>query len=69
MNRKRSGGAMGSLVSLLTGLAAFGLFLAILAQFGGDLGALFQWLINTSWSFVAAVRDSIAGWTTFQRLF
>lgn len=68
MRRKR-GGPMGSIIAMITGLIAFGIFLAVLAQFGGDLGALFQWLLNSAWQIVVSVRDSIASWDTFQRLF
>lgn len=67
--KKRRGGTMGTVMALITGLAFFGLFLAVLTQFGGDLGALFQWIINTAWSFVITIRDSIGSWDTFQRLF
>lgn len=67
--RRRRGGASNTIIAILTGLALFGIFLAVLTQFGGDLGALLQWVINTAWKFVITIRDSIAGWDTFQRLF
>lgn len=67
--KRRRGGATGSIIAILTALALFGIFLAVLTQFGGDLGALFQWVINTLWKFVITIRDAIAGWDTFQRLF
>ncbi|HHT97129.1 MAG TPA: hypothetical protein GXZ90_04455 [Clostridiales bacterium] len=67
--RRRKGGAMGNVVTIFIGLVLFGIFLAVLNQFGGDLGALFQWLLNGTWNFITSVRDSISSWSTFQRLF
>ena len=65
----RKKGVTGKVWGVISGLIIFGIFLAVLAQFGGDLGALFQWIINTAWNFVITIRDTVAGWATFQRLF
>lgn len=66
MRRK---GATGKIWAVISGLALLGIFLAVLSQFGGDLGALFQWILNTAWNFVITIRDTVASWATFQRLF
>lgn len=68
MRRKR-GGLMGSFMGLISSLVLLGFGLAVLSQFGWDLGALLQWILNTMWSFVITIKDTIAGWPTFQRLF
>lgn len=62
-------GLMGNVMALITMLSVFGLFLAVLSQFDGDLGAMFKWVLSTAWSFVITVRDTIAGWDTFRGLF
>lgn len=69
MSRRRRGAMGGGLMGIISSLVIIGIFLAVLSQFGGDLGALFQWVLNTAWRFVITVRDTIAGWGTFQRLF
>ena len=67
MRRKK--GISGQIWAIISGLILFGIFLAVLSQFGGDLGALFQWIINTAWNFVITIRDTVASWATFQRIF
>lgn len=62
-------GVIGTIMSLLSLLTLTGIFLAVLSQFGGDVGALFQWLLDTAWGIVTSVRDSVSSWETFQRLF
>lgn len=66
--RKRKG-ALGTIMGILSVLSLIGIFLAVLTQFGGDLGALIQWLMTTAWNFVITIKDTIANWPTFQRLF
>lgn len=56
-------------MGIVTALTLIGIFLAVLSQFGGDLGAMLQWILNKAWGFVISVRDSVAGWDTFQGLF
>lgn len=65
--RKR--GPMGTIISIVSGLVFIGIFLAVLSQFGGDLGAMLQWTLDKAWSLVTSVRDSVASWDTFQGLF
>jgi len=67
--RRRRGGIVSGIISIITGLIMIGVFLAVLSQFGGDVGALFQWIINGAWNIITSVRDSVAGWETFQRVF
>lgn len=67
--RRRRGGFGNTVMTILTGLFAFGIFLAVLAQFGGDLGDMAQWFLNMAWNFVLTVRNTIASWDTFQRIF
>ena len=67
MKKKR--GPMGAIMGMLGMLAMVGIFLAVLSQFGGDLGEMFRWFLNAAWKFVITVRDTIAGWDTFQGLF
>lgn len=67
MRRKK--GVMGSMIGLISGLIGVGIFLAVLSQFGWDLGALLTWILNLMWSFVTTIKDTISGWPTFQRLF
>jgi len=62
-------GVMGTIMGAIGALIMVGIFLAVLSQFGGDLGAMFQWILNSAWKFVITVRDTIAGWDTFQGLF
>lgn len=66
--RKRRG-VFSTIVSLVWMLVLFGVFLAVLSQFGGDLGALFQWILRGAWDIVISVRDSVSSWDTFQRIF
>lgn len=62
-------GLFNNVVSIIGALILFGIFLAVLSQFGGDVGALFQWLLNGAWNIVVSVRDSVSSWDTFQRVF
>ena len=66
---KSKKGLIGSIISGITFLIMVGIFLAVLAQFNGDLGAMFQWILDTCWSFIISVRDTLASWETFQGLF
>lgn len=66
---KKRNGPMGAIMGAIGTLIMVGIFLAVLAQFGGDLGAMFRWILNAAWSFVVTVRDTIAGWDTFQGIF
>lgn len=66
--RKRQG-VLGTVISLISTLTLLGLFLAVLSQFGWDFGALLKWILDAAWSFVTMIKDTIAGWPTFQRLF
>lgn len=65
-NRK---GPIGTVIWIVTVLFFFGIFLAVLSQFDGDLGALFKWILDLAWGFVVDVRDTVASWDTFQGLF
>ena len=66
---KKRGGIFNNIVSIVVMLVMFGIFLAALSQFGGDLGAMFQWILNGAWNIVISVRDSVGSWDTFQRIF
>lgn len=66
---KKRGGIFNNIVSIVGALVVFGIFLAALSQFGGDLGAMFQWILNGAWNIVISVRDSVGSWDTFQRIF
>lgn len=67
MNSRK--GIIGSIISAITILAMIGLFLAVLAQFDGDLGAMFKWVLDLAWTIVSSVRDSVSEWDTFKGLF
>ena len=66
---KKKGGIFNNIVSIVGMLVMLGIFLAALSQFGGDLGAMFQWILNGAWDIVISVRDSVGSWDTFQRIF
>lgn len=66
--RKR-GGAMGTIVGILTTLVVVGIILAVLTQFDGDLGEMVKWVLSAAWNIVTSVRDTVLGWDTFQGLF
>lgn len=66
---KKRGGIINTFTSIIGLLILLGIFLAVLSQFGGDLGALFQWILNGAWNIITSVRDSVSGWETFQRIF
>ena len=66
---KKRGGIFNNIVSIVGMLVMLGIFLAALSQFGGDLGAMFQWVLNGAWNIVISVRDSVGSWDTFQRIF
>lgn len=66
---KRKKGPIGSIIAILFALALIGVFLAVLAQFDGDLGAMIEWSLTSAWRFVSTVRDTVANWDTFQGLF
>ena len=66
---KKKGGVINTFTSVIGTLILLGIFLAVLSQFGGDLGALFQWILNGAWNIIISVRDSVSGWETFQRIF
>lgn len=67
--RRRRGGIFSNIIYILGALMFIGIFLAVLAQFGGDLGAMFQWILDFAWGIITSVRDAVSGWETFQRLF
>lgn len=67
MRRKK--GLLSNIISIFVALIAIGIFLAILAQFGGDLGALFRWILDRIWNIIISVKNAVSGWETFQRLF
>ena len=66
---KRKKGPIGSIIAIIFALALVGVFLAVLAQFDGDLGAMIEWSLTSAWRFVSTVRDTVANWDTFQGLF
>ena len=66
---KKKGGVINTFTSVIGLLILLGVFLAVLSQFGGDLGALFQWILNGAWNIIISVRDSVSKWETFQRIF
>ena len=66
---KKKGGVINTFTSVIGLLILLGIFLAVLSQFGGDLGALFQWILNGAWNIIISVRDSVSKWETFQRIF
>lgn len=66
---RKGKGVMGTIMGGIGLLIMLGIFLAVLSQFGGDLGAMLQWILSTAWNFVITIRDTIAGWGTFQGLF
>lgn len=66
---KKKGGVINTFTSIIGTLILLGIFLAVLSQFGGDLGALFQWILNGAWNIIISVRDSVSKWETFQRIF
>lgn len=66
---KKKGGVINTFTSVIGTLILLGIFLAVLSQFGGDLGALFQWILNGAWNIIISVRDSVSKWETFQRIF
>lgn len=67
--RRRRGGIFSNIIYILGALMFIGIFLAVLAQFGGDLGAVFQWILDFAWGIITSIRDAVSGWETFQRLF
>jgi len=67
--RRRRGGIFSNIIYILGALMFIGIFLAALAQFGGDLGAMFQWILDFAWGIITSVRDAVGSWETFQRLF
>lgn len=67
MRRRR--GLFGNIIYIFGALVFVGIFLAVLAQFGGDLGAMFQWILDFTWGIIISVRDAVSSWDTFQRLF
>ena len=66
--RKRNG-VGGTLIAIFTTLIGIGIFLAILAQFGGNLGELFRWILDVAWGIIVSIRDSILSWDIFQNIF
>lgn len=67
MRKKK--GPMGAIMGGIFALTIIGIFLAVLAQFDGDLGAMIEWTLTSAWRFVSTVRDTVANWDTFQGLF
>lgn len=65
----RKKGVMGSIISIFTALALFGIFLAVLNQFDGSLSEMLKWILNACWSVVVSVRDTVASWDVFRGLF
>lgn len=66
---KKGKGPIGMIISAISILFFIGIFLAVLSQFDGDLGAMLKWLLETAWNFVVSVRDTVGSWETFQGLF
>lgn len=66
--RKKSG-LVGSIISIVMALVGVGVFLAILAQFGGNLGEFLRWILDLAWGIVISVRDAILGWNIFGGIF
>lgn len=66
--RKR-GGIFNNIIYTFGTLMLIGIFLAVLSQFNGDLGALFKWILDRAWEIVISVRDTVSSWDTFRRIF
>ena len=66
---RRRGSVVSQITNLLMYRAGIGIFLAILSQFGGDIGAFVKWILQSMWNFVIMVRDIFAGSRTFGELF
>lgn len=66
---KRKGGFRGTIVSMFFTLVGMGIFLAILAQFGGNIGELFKWILDIILGVITSIRDSVLNWSTFQSMF
>lgn len=66
--RKR-GGIFNNIIYTFGTLMLIGIFLAVLSQFNGDLGALFKWVLDRAWEIVISVRDTVSSWDTFRRIF
>lgn len=62
-------GLVGSIISGAIFLVMVGVFLAALAQFDGNLGEMFRWVLDICWGLVVSVRDTLASWDTFKGLF
>lgn len=66
---RRKGGVGGTITTVILTLVGIGIFLAILAQFGGNIGELFRWILDIAWGIIISVRDSILSWDIFQNVF
>ena len=65
----RKKGIGGTIMTVIFTLIGIGIFLAILAQFGGNVGELFRWILDVAWGIIISVRDSVLGWNVFQNVF
>lgn len=66
---RKKGGIFNNIVYMFGTLMLVGIFLAVLSQFNGDLGALFKWVLDRAWEIVMSVRDTVSSWDTFRRIF
>lgn len=66
---KRKGGIAGTITSIILTLIGIGVFLAVLAQFGGNIGEFFRWMLDIAWGIITSVRDSVMSWDIFKNIF
>lgn len=66
---RKKGGIAGTITSIVVTLIGIGIFLAVLAQFGGNIGEFFRWLLDLAWGIIISVRDTILGWDLFSGIF
>ena len=66
---RKKGGLAQSITSVILTLIGIGVFLAVLAQFGGNVGEFFRWMLDIAWGIITSVRDSITSWDIFKNVF